>query len=424
VSEQDKEETLLDSYRVLDLTDEKGYFCGKILGELGADVIKIEKPGGDPGRNIGPFYKDIIDPEKSLYWMYFNASKRGITLDIETDDGQEIFKKLVKTADFVIESFHPGYMDSLGLGYDALSKLNPLIIMTSITPFGQTGPYKDFKSSDIVAWAMSGSMAYTGRPDRPVRVGAPQGYIVGALHATAGSMIAHYHRELAGEGQHVDVSAQQACISSLVPAVEIWHLLRQIPPRDEVTGAFGRPEPWGTIKTRYIWPCKDGYVCMHLLGGANVGQAKSSTELTKWAVSEGMALELKDYDWSKYDGSTISQADRERLENIIIPFLLTKTKEELYEAAREKGILLLPSSNMKKILESPQLAARQFWVELEHSELDDTIAYPGAFLKLSECPCWVTRRAPLIGEHNDEIYEKELGFSKKKLATLKQAKVI
>jgi len=424
VSEQDKEETLLGSYRVLDLTDEKGYFCGKILGELGADVIKIEKPRGDPGRNIGPFYKDIIDPEKSLYWMYFNANKRGITLDIETDEGQEIFKKLVKTADFVIESFHPGYMDSLGLGYDALSKINPLIIMTSITPFGQTGPYKDFKSSDIVVWAMGSSMAYSGRADRPVRVGAPQGYIVGALHAATGSMIAYYHRELTGEGQHVDVSAQQACISSLAPAVEIWHLLRQIPPRDEIAGAFGRPEPWGIIKTRYIWPCKDGYVCMHLLGGANVGQAKASTELTKWAVSEGMALELKDYDWSKYDGSTISQSDRERLEKIIIPFLLTKTKEELYEAAREKGIFLLPSSNVKEVLESPQLAARQFWVELEHPELDDTIAYPGAFLKLSECPCRVTRRAPLIGEHNDEIYEKELGFSKKKLATLKQAKVI
>jgi len=163
---------------------------------------------------------------------------------------------------------------------------------------------------------------------------------------------------------------------------------------------------------------------MHLLGGANVGQAKSSTELTKWAVSEGMALELKDYDWNKYDGSKITQEDREHLENIIIPFLLTKTKKELYEAAREKGILLLPSSNVKEVLESPQLAAREFWIELEHQELDDTITYPGAFLQLSECPLQISRRAPLIGEHNDELYKKDLGFSKEKLDILKQNEVI
>lgn len=422
--ERDEQETLLGSYRILDLTDEGGYFCGKILGELGADVIKIEKPGGDPGRNIGPFYKDIVEPEKSLHWLYFNTSKRDITLDIETAEGQEIFKKLVKTADFVVESFHPGYMDSLGLGYDTLSKINPRIIMTSITPFGQTGPHKDFKGADIVVWAMGSSMPYTGKADRPARVGAPQGYILGGLHAAAGSMLAHYHREVTGEGQHVDVSMQQACISTWVPGVEIWHLLRLIMPRSEIAGAFGRPQPHGIIKTRYIWPCKDGHVCMHLLGGANIGQAKSSIALTKWAVSEGMALELKDYDWSKYDGSTITQKDRERLESIIIPFLKTKTKQELYEAARENGILLLPSSNVEDILTSPQLAAREFWIEIEYPELSDTITYPSAFAQLSECPLKISRRAPLIGEHNDEIYVKELGFTREKLADLKKAEVI
>ncbi len=422
--DQDREETLLGSYRVLDLTDEKGYYCGKILGDMGADVIKVEKPGGDPGRNIGPFYKDIVHPEKSLHWMFFNASKRGITLNIETIDGQEIFKNLVKTADFVIESFPPGHMDGLGLGYKTLSEVNPRIIMTSITPFGQTGPYKNFQSSDIVVWAMGSSMTYTGKANQPVRVSIPQGCMLGGLHASSGSMIAHYHREVSGEGQHVDVSMQQACISTLYPAAEIWHVLRMIMPREEVSGAFGRPAPMGVIKTRYIWSCKDGYVCMHLLGGANVGQAKSSTELTKWAVSEGMAMELKDYDWSKYDSSNITQPERERLENIIIPFLRTKTKDELYNAARERGILLLPSNRIDDVLESPQLAARQFWIELEHPEVGETITYPGAFLKLSECPLRTSRRAPLIGEHNDEIYGGELGFTKEKLAILKKAFVV
>src|SRR3990170_4141548 len=132
VSMAQKTEGMLRPYRVLDLTDEKGLLCGKILGDLGADVIKIERPGGDVARSVGPFYHDELHPEKSLYWFALNTSKRGITLNIETVDGQEIFKKLVKTADFVIESFQPGYLDKLSLGYSMLEKLNPGIILVSI----------------------------------------------------------------------------------------------------------------------------------------------------------------------------------------------------------------------------------------------------------------------------------------------------
>lgn len=154
-----KVEGMLSPYRVLDLTDEKGLLCGKLLGDLGADVIKIEPPGGDTSRNVGPFYKDIPDPERSLFWFAFNTSKRGITLDIETADGQDVFKRLVTSADFVIESFPPGHMDRLGLGYPALNEINPGVIMVSISPFGQTGPYKDYKSPDIVACAMGGQMS-------------------------------------------------------------------------------------------------------------------------------------------------------------------------------------------------------------------------------------------------------------------------
>lgn len=125
-------------YRVLDLTDEKGLLCGKLFADLGADVIKVERPGGDPARNIGPFYKDIPDPQKSLFWFAYNTGKRSITLNIESSDGQQLLKRLVKSADFLVESFTPGYMDKLGLGYQALSQLNPRLIMTSITAFGQT----------------------------------------------------------------------------------------------------------------------------------------------------------------------------------------------------------------------------------------------------------------------------------------------
>ncbi|MFC2010644.1 CaiB/BaiF CoA transferase family protein [Chloroflexota bacterium] len=208
----EKPDGMLSPYRALDLTDEKGLLCGKILADLGADVIKIERPGGDPARNIGPFYHDEPDPEKSLYWFAYNTSKRGITLDIETTDGKEIFKQLVKSADFIIESFPPGYLDSIGLGYSALEKIKPDIILISITPFGQTGPYKDYKTSDIVAWAMGGEMAPFGDPDRPpIRISHhSQAYLHAGTDAATGALAALYHRWTTGEGQQVDVSVHES----------------------------------------------------------------------------------------------------------------------------------------------------------------------------------------------------------------------
>ena len=149
-------EATLSPYKVLDLTDEKGLLCGKILADLGAKVVKVEKPGGDPARNNGPFYHDIPDPEKSLFWFAFNTGKKSITLNIESTDGKKLFKRLAKTADFVLESFHPGYLKEFGLDYLSLTKINHKIIMTSISPFGQTGPFSDFKGPDIVCMAMSG----------------------------------------------------------------------------------------------------------------------------------------------------------------------------------------------------------------------------------------------------------------------------
>ena len=180
----------LSPYRALDLTNDKGYFCGKILADLGADVIKIEPPEGDPGRKIGPFYHDLPDKEKSLYFFAYNTNKRSITLNIEAPDGQEIFKKLVKTADWVIENYPPGYMDKLGLGYAVLEKINPRVILVSITPFGQTGPYKDRPGYDFMAQGMGGMMSITGERDDlpgggPQRVWTPESFGVTRMAAYA-----------------------------------------------------------------------------------------------------------------------------------------------------------------------------------------------------------------------------------------------
>ncbi len=190
---------MLEGCRALDLTDEKGFLCGKILAELGVDVIKVEKPGGDPSRKIGPFWHDQNDPEKSLYWLAYNSSKRGITLNLETEDGKWIFRELVKRSDFVIESFAPGQLDALGFGYEELSRIKRNIILTSITPFGQKGPYSHYQASDLVVMGMAGQLFLTGDPDRPpVNISIPQACIHNGADAAVGSLIAYKIKKKTG----------------------------------------------------------------------------------------------------------------------------------------------------------------------------------------------------------------------------------
>lgn len=422
----EQRDSLLSGCRVVDLTDEKGFFCAKILGDLGADVIKIEPPQGDPARNNGPFHKDIPHPDRSLFWFYTNLNKRGITLNIETADGRELFKKLVKTADFVIESFEPGYMDSLGLGYSELERINPRLIMTSISPFGQSGPYAHYKATDLVGLSMAGLVRLFGELDRqPNRISAPQLYFFGGLHAAVGSMVALYHRELTGEGQHVDVSCQQAVVLALMLAVEIWDIMKLSYRGTGPTFVSPRPMPPGPLFVRSVYPCRDGYVLLYLQGGAQAGMAKSSKVLVEMANEEGMALELKGYDWPQYDGMTITQEERNRLEKPIMDYLLTKTKAELLEAAVERGILMMPTSTTEDVVESEQLKAREFWVDVEHPELGENITYPGFPIKWSELPPYRPRcRAPLLGEHNQEVYEGEIGLSRQELVLLRNRGII
>ncbi|MFC1966835.1 CaiB/BaiF CoA transferase family protein [Chloroflexota bacterium] len=408
---------MLSPYRVLDLSDEKGLLCGKLLGDLGADVIKIERPGGDPTRNVGPFYHDEPGPEKSLFWFAFNTNKRGITLDIETADGQEIFKRLVKSADFVIESFPPGYMDKLGLGYPALEKVNPRVIMVSITPFGQTGPYKDYKAPDIVALAIGGAMYQFGDEDRPpVRISHhPQAYLHAAGEAAAGAMMALYYRGRTGEGQQVDVAIQASVVQVTHHITDNWDMMKRILRRG------GQYLP--NIHVTRIWPCKDGYVLWSYFSGERA--KRRNIPLVKWMDSEGMADDfLKGFDWGTFDLSTTTQEVLDRIGEPTAKFFMSHTKAELMDGPQKHSVTLYPVYTTKDILESVQLAARGFWVEVEHPELGTIITYPGAFTHASESPPRILRRAPLIGEHNEEVYENELGLSRKELLILKQAKVL
>lgn len=422
----DKEEgeCMLSDYRVLDVADDKGVYCAKVLADLGADVIKIEPLGGDPSRSIGPFYKDIPDPEKSLYWWAYNTSKRGITLSIETADGRDIFQQLVKTADVVVESFPPGYMDSLGLGYSALSEINPGVIMTSITPFGQTGPYKDWKAPDLVGCALGGQAFVTGDDDRPpCRIGFPQAYLHAGNHAATGTLAALYYREFSGEGQHVDVSMQEAVVWTLMNVIQFWDLMRFNMFRGGATRMMGTP------RCRVAFPCKDGHVAF-LIGGGQLASI-SMPPIVKWMAEEGMLGAFEDKkdwepkDWSeKVDAWALTQEQVDAWENSLIDFFANKTKAELYEQALKRRIILYPCSTTKDMVENIQLKEREFYVDVEHPELGETITYIGSPYKMTETTWRISRRAPLIGEHNREIYEGELGFSEQEMRLLKEARAI
>jgi benzylsuccinate CoA-transferase BbsE subunit len=416
----EKAKIMLKGYRALDLTDEKGFLCGRVLGDLGTDVIKLEKPGGDPSRNIGPFYHDEAEGEKSLYWFAFNANKRGITLDITTEDGKAIFKRLAMSSDFLIESSSPGYMDSLGLGYEELSKINPGLIFVSISPFGQTGPYKDYKASDIVLMATGGFMFLTGDKDRPpVRISVPQAYLHGGLQAAAGAMVALYWRERTGEGQHVDLSIQHAITVTTLNTPAFWFLDRTIIHRAGPFRVAGRAH----VEQRNTWACKDGYMTTIIAGG-DLG-APVNKRLVEWMDSEGMANDfLKNRELEKLDMSKITPELEAAIEEPIGQFFRTHTMKELYEGAIKRQIWLYPVQTCEDLMNSLQLKERTFWVNVEHTDLKTSVNYPGPSIKSSEVYCGIRHCAPRPGQHNIEIYEKEMGMSREELIMLKQALVI
>jgi crotonobetainyl-CoA:carnitine CoA-transferase CaiB-like acyl-CoA transferase len=417
-----EEKRVLKGCRVLDLSNELGFLCGKILGDLGADVIKVEPPGGDPSRNIGPFYQDIPHPEKSLYWFAHNNNKRGITLNIETNDGREIFKRLIKTADIVIESFAPGHMDGLGLGYSVLSQItDEKIVMTSITPFGQDGPYRNYKASDIGIMAMSGSMYLLGDPDRPpLRTSIPVSYMWTGSYGALGTLMAFFHRQMTGKGQHVDVSAQASAAWSADTGPFYWEAEGTMPKRVG-NAIFGRSIHGAVMRAAY--PCKDGYICWLIYGARSGGITNKET--VKWMEEKGLATDwLKGQDWDKFDPGPATQKDFDQIMEPMANFLRGLTKMEFLEEAVKRRIMGYPVSTAKDIVENPQLKAREVWQEVEHPELDTKITYPGSWVKMSESSCEIQCRAPLIGEHNQEIYVKELGLSEDELVMLKQGGII
>ncbi len=407
----------LKKYRVLDLTDEKGYLCGKILGDLGADVIKVEPPGGDAGRLLPPYYHGKSGAGAGLFWWAYNTSKRGITLDItETEDRKQL-AELVKKSDIVIESFTPGYLDHLHLSYTDLKQINPGVILVSISGFGQTGPYSRFKAPDIVLQAMGGYMNLVGDLDRaPMRTSIPEAYLHACNEAATGALIALWHREQTGNGQWVDVSAQESVLWMGFNNYAFWDFTGINPVRGNVDHTLLVVDQ---VKHPDFYPCKDGYVIFTPNTGRNGNRTRKFVE---WMQEEGAASDfLINLPWeasleelvgkpvaelTPEERETWTQKLNERQGEIkkqFGAFILTKTKRELWQQAVAREYMLAPINNVKEVLEDEHFSARDIWQEIKQPGNKKPILYPGEPYKSVVTPYRISRPSPAIGEHNEEI---------------------
>ncbi len=398
----------LSGIRVLDLADQKGVYCCKMLADMGADVIKVEPPDGDPMRFIGPFLDGERHPEKSLYWFHMNTSKRSITLNWNTPEGLSLLKKLASGADVIVETFPPGELARMGAGWEVLQQLNEQLIMASITPFGQAGPWSQYKSSDLVAAALGGLMSICGWPDGPPeRIAGSQAYHQCSLQAALSINVALFNRLATGRGVHIDVSMHKSIPITMLVTMPNYVLTGEVRKRE---GDAHTLAAYGTFA------CKDGYVDFRLF-------AAEWESLVAWLDSEGMAGDLKEPKWQDPFFRRTKEAAA-HIDSFVRPFLLKHTKKEIYEQGQTRGLQVGAVNTAKDVSEDPQLQARSYFVDVDHAELGRSIRYVGSPFKMSETPWAIRRRAPLIGEDNAAVFHHELGFTTEQLSRWKKAGVI
>ena len=403
------EGVLLPPYRVLDLTGPEGVFCGKLLADYGAEVIKVEPPTGDVTRQRPPFISDVPGIERSSYFLFYNTNKKSVTVDLETSEGQVVFKKLAASADVLIESFPVNYMQSLGLDYDSLRQVNPGLIMASITPFGQTGPWKDYKSTDLISLAASGFMQITGDPDGPpLRQGNEQSHFPGAQYAATAIMGALFYRDMQdGRGQYIDVSMQEAMITYYTDA---HPALAYIQRGENVTRV-------GTNSTLVIplgaYPSKDGWI------SAGIITPREWENLTNWMFEVTGNEEILNED---YKGGNQDRAPyNDIITALVIDFTTRFTSEELFHQGQERNLVFIPVNTVSDLLVDPQLDASNFWFDIDHADAGN-LKYPlGVFDSEEVTP--TTNPAPYLGQDNEVIFG-ELGLDEAELASLRTRGVI
>jgi CoA:oxalate CoA-transferase len=398
----------LKGIKIVELTEfVSGPYCGKLLADMGAEVIKVEKPGiGDKARSFGPFPDDLPHPEKSGLFLFLNTNKSGITLNIETDAGLKILKELLKWADVLIDDHLAKELPGLGLSYNKLRKINPGLIMTSITPFGLTGPMKNYKGNDLIA-VNAGAEAF-GNPDEgvkdpendpPLKATYHAGDIVSGLSAAVCTLSAVVSQRITGRGQHIDLSQQEAIASTGRQQLAYYAVQGVTPSRE-----WGRKKFGG-----FLYQCKDGYVVIWI--GPHYPRVMKM---------------MGDPDWSKVEmfADPLLRSDYiVELNQLITLWTLEHTTQEINDLALVHGVPCSLVRTIKDLVDDEQLAFRQFWQEVDHP-MAGKIKYPGSPFNLSATPGKIEWSAPLLGEHNEKVYCQMLGYDRKDLVRMRQSGVI
>jgi len=398
----------LSDVKVLEFSDFiTGPYCGKLLSNMGARVIKVEKPGhGDKARGWGPFPGNIPHPEKSGLFLFLNTNKQSITLDVETAAGKKIFKELLKWADILVEDNAPGEMAAWGLSYAEVKKINPSLVMTSITPFGQTGPFSNYKGNDLIA-SHAGTEAF-GNPDEGVKNPETLPPLKGSNHAAdfmcgvtaaASTMGAVIGRRQTGRGQHIDLSKQEAVASITRQQLAYYSVMEEIPSRE-----FGRKKFGG-----FLYPCKDGYVVIWI--GPHYHLVVKMMGDPDWSTEEMFANPLLRNNYIV------------ELNQLITAWTMEHTAGEINALALEHGVPCSPVRSVEGLADDEQLVFREFWQDIEHP-VAGIIRYPGAPYKMSATPLAIDQPAPLLGQHNEAVYCDMLGYRREQLVRMRQLGII
>ena len=394
----------LAGVKIVDLTHHiAGPYATKLLADFGAEVLKVERPGGDPARRLPPFYHDDPHPDQSLPFLYLNTSKRSLTLNLKSETGRAILLELLADADALVENFAPRALPSLGLDYDTLRAHNPRLVVASVSNFGQTGPWRDYRASEIVEYALGGLMYIFGAYDRePLKHALHQAQFKAGTNLASAALLALYHQRLTGRGQRVDVSIQESIAAAL----------RDVTNNYTYTGAVRRRQPNHTGDLTRLRAVSDGYVLPNPGLGASVN----------WQVMVDF-LDAPELDDPRFDSPSARLENAAALGDILDRIFAGKRKREIFYAAHEKRFIYGVIDTPAETLDNPQIQARGYYVPLEHPALGAEITFPGAPFLMSDSP-WAARApAPAAGQHNAEILA-ALGYDRQDLAYLRASEVI
>ena len=392
----------LNGIKVLDLAEDvAGSFCARLLADYGADVLKLEPPGGSALRRLGPFFHDDPHWEKSLFFLVMNLNKKGATLNLEDAAGRKIFKDLASRVDVVVESHRPGWLESLGLGYPQLEELNPGLVMTSITPFGQDGPYSGFKAEEVVNYAMGMIMSISGLQGRePLKHGGFQAQYEGGLNGAAATSMAIFMKETTGLGQHIDLSVTECVASSMMAVQTTYPFMGGVQARRRASGGqFTHP-----------MACSDGWIIVQPGGGASwedIAEFFETPELLEPRFAQAAQRSL----------------NGEELDRIVLNAIKDRGKWELFPKAAEARVLFGLVQTPSELASCPQLESRGFYREVDHPVMGK-LRVPSVLFNFGLTPYQMQMASPTLGQHNQEIYLDGLGYSQQDLDCLRQQNVI